>query len=149
MNCINALVCNIFVLDESSVYMDYLQLIPKQKLPKGFTLDDSQVHQMGSGFVCGECGRTYKLKSSLRNHKKWECGKEPQFKCSLCDYKAKQKMHLLRHMQRLHQRRLTDIDVKPFLPDEQRNQHNIIGKVVNNGLKIPRFGGGSLTKKSL
>ncbi|KAG5875150.1 hypothetical protein JTB14_025583 [Gonioctena quinquepunctata] len=58
------------------------------------------------GFVCGECGRTYKLKSSLRNHRKWECGKEPQFECPYCSYKAKQKMHMARHMERMH----NDID---------------------------------------
>lgn len=56
----------------------------------------------GTGFDCGICGRTYKLKSSLRNHQKWECGKEPQFKCPYCVYKAKQKMHMARHMERMH-----------------------------------------------
>lgn len=53
-------------------------------------------------FACPNCGRTYKLKSSLRNHQKWECGKEPQFKCPHCVYKAKQKMHMARHMERMH-----------------------------------------------
>lgn len=56
----------------------------------------------GSGFDCSVCGRIYKLKSSLRNHQKWECGKEPQFKCPYCVYKAKQKMHMARHMERMH-----------------------------------------------
>lgn len=54
------------------------------------------------GFECPDCGRIYKLKSSLRNHQKWECGKEPQFKCPYCVYKAKQKMHMARHMERMH-----------------------------------------------
>ncbi|CAG9818620.1 unnamed protein product [Phaedon cochleariae] len=56
----------------------------------------------GGGFTCGECRRSYKLKSSLRNHRKWECGKEPQFKCPYCNYKAKQKMHMARHLERMH-----------------------------------------------
>lgn len=56
----------------------------------------------GGGFDCSVCGRIYKLKSSLRNHQKWECGKEPQFKCPYCVYKAKQKMHMARHMERMH-----------------------------------------------
>ncbi|KAK9882340.1 hypothetical protein WA026_020862 [Henosepilachna vigintioctopunctata] len=56
----------------------------------------------GSGYDCSDCGRIYKLKSSLRNHQKWECGKEPQFKCPYCVYKAKQKMHMARHMERMH-----------------------------------------------
>ncbi|CAG9864629.1 unnamed protein product [Phyllotreta striolata] len=51
---------------------------------------------------CPSCGRGYKLKSSLRNHMKWECGKEPQFKCPHCSYRAKQKMHITRHIERMH-----------------------------------------------
>lgn len=54
------------------------------------------------GFSCPDCGRVYKLKSSLRNHQKWECGKEPQFQCPYCVYRAKQKMHIARHMERMH-----------------------------------------------
>lgn len=61
------------------------------------------------GVACPECGRVYKLKSSLRNHQKWECGKEPQFECLYCSYKAKQKMHMMRHMERMHK----DMDCKP------------------------------------
>lgn len=58
------------------------------------------------GFNCPTCGRVYKLKSSLRNHQKWECGKEPQFKCKYCVYRAKQKMHIARHMERMHKEQL-------------------------------------------
>lgn len=54
------------------------------------------------GHACSVCGRFYKLKSSLRNHQKWECGKDPQFACGHCPYKAKQKMHMVRHMERMH-----------------------------------------------
>lgn len=52
--------------------------------------------------TCAKCGRQYKLKSSLLNHQRWECGKEPQFKCVLCNYKAKQKVHLVTHMRYKH-----------------------------------------------
>lgn len=58
--------------------------------------------QDNGGHECPDCGRVYKLKSSLRNHQKWECGKDPQFKCPFCVYKAKQKMHMARHMERMH-----------------------------------------------
>ncbi|XP_015178616.1 PREDICTED: zinc finger protein 768-like [Polistes dominula] len=58
------------------------------------------------GFNCPSCGRVYKLKSSLRNHQKWECGKEPQFQCPHCVYRAKQKMHIARHMERMHKEKL-------------------------------------------
>ncbi|KAH1002471.1 hypothetical protein HUJ04_008556 [Dendroctonus ponderosae] len=75
-------------------YFD-LGKLPK---PKGMKIP---VDNNGS-HVCPDCGRIYKLRSSLRNHQKWECGKEPQFKCPFCTYKAKQKMHMLRHTERMH-----------------------------------------------
>lgn len=42
--------------------------------------------QSSGGYTCPapDCGRVYKLKSSLRNHQKWECGIAPQFKCPFC-----------------------------------------------------------------
>lgn len=69
------------------------------KSPK--TLESSSLGD-GGGFECSVCKRVYKLKSSLRNHQKWECGKDPQFQCPYCVYKAKQKMHMARHMERMH-----------------------------------------------
>lgn len=87
------------------------------------------MHQYGSGFVCGECGRTYKLKSSLRNHQKWECGKEPRFKCKLCDYKAKQKMHMLRHMQRVHRNEMKNTANGCFLEGNSREKGAKVLKV--------------------
>ncbi|KAK9893017.1 hypothetical protein WA026_023230 [Henosepilachna vigintioctopunctata] len=63
---------------------------------------NSSAKKSQSPFCCPDCGRGYKLKSSLRNHVKWECGKEPQFTCPYCSYKAKQKMHVNRHIERMH-----------------------------------------------
>ncbi|KAL2714707.1 hypothetical protein V1478_015892 [Vespula squamosa] len=71
-------------------------------LGKGFGTGTSNPE----GFNCPACGRVYKLKSSLRNHQKWECGKEPQFQCPHCVYRAKQKMHIARHMERMHKEKL-------------------------------------------
>ncbi|XP_068146136.1 longitudinals lacking protein, isoforms A/B/D/L isoform X4 [Drosophila tropicalis] len=68
----------------------------------------------GAGHPCPVCGRVYKLKSSLRNHQKWECGKEPQFQCPFCVYRAKQKMHIGRHMERMHKEKFKLDDVKNF-----------------------------------
>lgn len=66
-------------------------------------IENMQNNSKYGSFPCSDCGRIYKLKSSLRNHRKWECGKEPQFECLYCSYKAKQKMHMMRHMERMHQ----------------------------------------------
>lgn len=61
---------------------------------------------MPKNFQCPRCNRGYKLKSSLRNHEKWECGMEPQFQCQYCPYRAKQKMHVARHIERMHVNKL-------------------------------------------
>lgn len=55
-------------------------------------------------FPCEECGRTYKHKKSLLMHRRFECGKEAQFQCLYCPYKAKQKGNLKAHMFFKHQR---------------------------------------------
>jgi hypothetical protein len=76
------------------------------------------------GFSCPDCGRMYKLKSSLRNHQKWECGKEPQFQCPYCVYRAKQKMHIGRHMERMHKEKFFKVggDGKIIALEEALNQ---------------------------
>ncbi|KAL1129445.1 hypothetical protein AAG570_013971 [Ranatra chinensis] len=49
-------------------------------------------------FKCESCGKLYAYLRGLRQHKKYECGKDPQFKCSYCPYRAKQKANLKRHI---------------------------------------------------
>ncbi|CAH0547434.1 unnamed protein product [Brassicogethes aeneus] len=80
-----------------------------------------------TSFACPDCDRVYKLKSSLRNHQKWECGKEPQFKCPYCSYKAKQKMHMARHMERMHREIdysaiKTEIKSESIIADKANNE---------------------------
>lgn len=50
------------------------------------------------GYTCDVCKRTYKVQTSLRRHKKYECQKVPQFKCDFCPYAAKQKSVLTTHI---------------------------------------------------
>ncbi|KAK3915453.1 Longitudinals lacking protein, isoforms A/B/D/L [Frankliniella fusca] len=53
-------------------------------------------------FVCGECGRSYNYQKSLIKHQKYECGIEPQFPCPFCAHRCKQKIHLVKHVRRIH-----------------------------------------------
>lgn len=53
-------------------------------------------------FKCGKCEKTYKLKSSLTQHLTFECGLEPSFTCSHCDYRAKRKGTLRAHLINAH-----------------------------------------------
>ncbi|XP_066991958.1 longitudinals lacking protein, isoforms H/M/V isoform X14 [Anabrus simplex] len=58
--------------------------------------------QLMETFSCLQCTRIYKNKVSLRNHLRYECGKEPAFKCPYCCYCSKLKGNLVKHLRRLH-----------------------------------------------
>lgn len=72
-----------------------------------------------TGFLCTLCGRQYKVISSLRVHQKWECGKEPQFDCPFCEYRARHKCHLKLHLKRIHRTKRSRIPKQDF-------EHSII-----------------------
>lgn len=55
---------------------------------------------------CDVCLKAYRYSNGLRRHLKYECGKEPQFQCPHCPYKAKQKVHLKSHVALKHIRSL-------------------------------------------
>lgn len=59
-------------------------------------------------FPCDKCGQTYKHKSSLRKHRRYECGIEPQFGCPYCPHRSKRKQHLQVHVNRQHGEVLLD-----------------------------------------
>lgn len=48
------------------------------------------------------CGKSYKYRAGLYNHRRYECGKEPQFYCHFCPYKCKQKSGLKTHLKTKH-----------------------------------------------
>lgn len=53
-------------------------------------------------FMCSLCGRRYKFKGNLTKHQRYECGKEPQFGCPYCPYKAKVRCNLQAHVNVRH-----------------------------------------------
>ncbi|RZF39445.1 hypothetical protein LSTR_LSTR000966 [Laodelphax striatellus] len=51
---------------------------------------------------CDSCGKAYSLVSSLINHKRFECGKGPNFKCPFCNHMTKQKGNMKTHIAHKH-----------------------------------------------
>ncbi|KAG8259260.1 hypothetical protein J6590_014729 [Homalodisca vitripennis] len=49
-------------------------------------------------YMCKGCGRLYKGKKAMSDHQRYECGKDPQFHCRFCPYKAKLKGNFRRHL---------------------------------------------------
>lgn len=53
-------------------------------------------------FKCDACGRSYRYHRSLSRHLKYECGKEPQFRCLLCPARYTHKHNLELHIGKTH-----------------------------------------------
>jgi DNA-directed RNA polymerase subunit RPC12/RpoP len=53
-------------------------------------------------YACQNCGKSYKHLKTLLSHQRYECGKEPQFQCPHCPYRAKRRAHIDKHIFRIH-----------------------------------------------
>lgn len=51
---------------------------------------------------CDGCPRSYRWVKSLIRHQRLECGKKPQFHCTFCEYQAKHKSSLVKHVALKH-----------------------------------------------
>ncbi|XP_034250888.1 zinc finger protein 771-like [Thrips palmi] len=51
---------------------------------------------------CEGCGRVYNHRASYYCHRKYECGKEPQFQCPYCPHRSKRIGNLKKHVVTLH-----------------------------------------------
>ncbi|XP_060535610.1 protein krueppel-like [Cylas formicarius] len=66
-------------------------------------------------FECLSCAKTYKHAHNLRRHIRYECNKNPQFRCDMCDKAYTQKSSLKHHYFMAHKKPLDHI-VLPFRP---------------------------------
>ncbi|KAH8367206.1 hypothetical protein KR084_007916, partial [Drosophila pseudotakahashii] len=66
-----------------------------QQVTSDYPLDDCK-------YACNVCGKTYKIKGSLKRHKNYECGVEPNLKCPHCPHKCKYRSDLRKHMNQKH-----------------------------------------------
>ncbi|KAG8259356.1 hypothetical protein J6590_014824 [Homalodisca vitripennis] len=58
--------------------------------------------QAAPTFRCDGCSRSYNHRKSLSRHQRLECGKEAQFSCPFCPYRAKQPNNVKLHMYNQH-----------------------------------------------
>lgn len=81
-----------------------------------------QVQRTDRQFSCDGCGRIYMYPTSLYSHKKYECGKSPQFPCPIadCTYKSKTKGNIKQHLYHKHK----DCDVTNIYKSITSAPHN-------------------------
>lgn len=55
-------------------------------------------------YQCDVCSRSYSWKGGLSQHKRYQCGKEPQFICPVegCNHKSAIKGNLKQHLLAVH-----------------------------------------------
>lgn len=71
------------------------------------TQQSVSANKPGKGmYKCPRCRRGYVHKRSLRQHMRFECGKEPQFLCPYCPKKMKLKGNLKQHILLVHEGQL-------------------------------------------
>ncbi|XP_014482684.1 PREDICTED: zinc finger protein 408-like, partial [Dinoponera quadriceps] len=104
------------------VGLDYSQKIAAMETPV----------ETPSPLMCPQCGRTYKMKRSLKTHMKFECGGQRNFKCHVCPAKYTQNISLRRHLLRRHGIYLPPKFVMP------RQLHTVDPHGLRRGLKSSR-----------
>ena len=55
-------------------------------------------------YACDTCGKRYVWRCGLGQHKKYQCGKEPQFECNMrgCRFRTHLKGNLKQHLINKH-----------------------------------------------
>ncbi|XP_033208146.1 zinc finger protein 665-like [Belonocnema kinseyi] len=86
--------------------------VVKNKLP---TQKKKKIQEINSGkkYQCEKCMRIYIQRQSLFNHKKFECGVMPQFRCKLCGKQFKRKDGMTGHMERMHIKKRKAASINP------------------------------------
>lgn len=63
--------------------------------------DDGFISKLGEIFKCDECGKSFKLKESLKSHQRKHTGEKPYI-CNVCNKKFARNSGLLYHLKHVH-----------------------------------------------
>ncbi|XP_078043297.1 longitudinals lacking protein-like [Augochlora pura] len=53
-------------------------------------------------YYCPRCNAGYTYKKTLKTHMKYDCGKEPRFKCPYCNKRDKCSSNIYKHIRMRH-----------------------------------------------
>ncbi|XP_054089461.1 longitudinals lacking protein, isoforms N/O/W/X/Y [Zeugodacus cucurbitae] len=78
------------------------QLLPLMRCPTKILTPAANEAGLQLQYVCNLCGKSYKIKGSLKRHKRYECGVAPTVACQFCPHKCKYKSDLRKHISQKH-----------------------------------------------
>jgi len=61
-----------------------------------------KAHPSKSSTTSNSTGRSYKIKSSVNQHLKYECGVQPQFICHICNKRFAYRKTMRKHLMLVH-----------------------------------------------
>lgn len=64
------------------------------------------ISMVDQSWQCPDCGRCYIYQRGLNLHRRFECGKEPMFKCPFCPKKCHQPGNLTVHIRNKHRKNM-------------------------------------------
>ncbi|XP_049959036.1 longitudinals lacking protein, isoforms A/B/D/L-like [Schistocerca serialis cubense] len=109
---VESALANITLPQSFAAILEYIQEFCAEKFDisvawKSLSTAYARNHWIQPGhYPCNVCGKSYRYYSSLYRHTAFECGKEPQFACPKCPYRAKQRGTLRNHILMRHQRKV-------------------------------------------
>lgn len=65
------------------------------------TVAPQKIHVRGT-YQCHKCQNSYRWYRGLHRHLKYECGKNPRFRCPYCSYIGKHRSHVYSHIKSNH-----------------------------------------------
>lgn len=75
--------------------------VPQNNINVPIDKQSLEEYKVGNRYYC-PCGRNYSLRTNLRQHMTYDCGKEPRFSCPYCPLKLRRMNDLRRHISRRH-----------------------------------------------
>lgn len=73
-----------------------------EKFHNDTSLGESSSTKKGRTFSCDKCGKCYRIAQSMYAHRKYECGKQPEYECQYCQKKFHRPGNMKSHIINVH-----------------------------------------------
>nr|CAD7257413.1 unnamed protein product [Timema shepardi] len=82
--------------------MDQNKQYEDTELNLWLSVNNSSEDKESCNYRCEHCGKSYLRKRTLSRHRRYDCGTEPRFTCSLCGVRVRRRYALTGHLMGIH-----------------------------------------------